>query len=77
MIAYATYNHYPETVPNEEPILVYGKKDNAVAPFIFEIAADGSPALRVYGTSDLGIPIKHLPEFYWVYLSDLIPQPIQ
>ena len=74
-LIHATYKTFPNEVPEVgKPILVvnYGE----IAPFIYQETDTGVFALRVYGKSNIGIPLEVMPTFLWVDLDDLLPQSI-
>lgn len=74
-LIHATYKNFPNEVPEiGKPILVVNPTYGVIVPFIYQDT--GVFALRVYGKSNIGIPLEVMPTFLWVHLTDLLPQSI-
>ena len=75
-IAYANYKQFPVETPDlKKPILIARSDIGEIAPFVLE-TINNELILRVYGRSDLGIPITLMNEFLWLYIDELLPQTI-
>jgi hypothetical protein len=76
-LIHATYKTFPNEVPEvNKPILVVNPIYGEIAPFVYQETDTGVFALRVYGKSNIGIPLEVIPTFLWVDLDDLLPQSI-
>ena len=77
-LIHATYKTFPDEVPEVgKPILVVNLIYGEIAPFVYEQTDTEVFALRIYGKSNIGIPLEVIPTFLWVHLDDLLPQSIQ
>lgn len=76
-LIHATYKTFPNEVPEVgKPILVVNPIYGEIAPFVYQETDTGVFALRVYGKTNVGIPLEVMPTFLWVHLTDLLPQSI-
>ena len=74
-VLHLPFHTYPQVEPElGKAIIVHSDSPEPMsAPFTLEKAVDGTLALRVYGSANMGIPISAINTFDWVYLSQIKP----